>query len=169
MASGATISAIRSLADRMNVPIVTFQSTGGGMRCEAALWSHILRHEQREDHQQLGDADRGDGEHEARRLGEASDERQLDDRAECDGRNEADTEAEQVGEPGEHDQPDRQRCRDESEVGLGEVDHPVGAVHQRHAHREQRGEEAEDDAAYPGARRHSEEDQLHCDEAERRQ
>ena len=41
MASGATISAIRSLADRMNVPIVTFQSTGGGMRCEAALLSHI--------------------------------------------------------------------------------------------------------------------------------
>ena len=41
IASGATISAIRSLADRMNVPIVSFQSTGGGMRCEAALSSHI--------------------------------------------------------------------------------------------------------------------------------
>ncbi len=41
MASGATISAIRSFADRMNVPMVSFQSTGGGMRCEAALSSHI--------------------------------------------------------------------------------------------------------------------------------
>ncbi len=41
MARGATISAIRSLADRMKVPIVTFQSTGGGMRCEAALSPHM--------------------------------------------------------------------------------------------------------------------------------
>ncbi len=41
MASGATISAIRSFADRMNVPMVSFQSTGGGMRCDAALSSHI--------------------------------------------------------------------------------------------------------------------------------
>ena len=37
MASGATISAMRSLADRMKEPTVTFQSTGGGIRCDAAL------------------------------------------------------------------------------------------------------------------------------------
>ncbi len=39
MATGATIIAMKSLPLRMNEPMVSFQSTGGGMRCEAALSS----------------------------------------------------------------------------------------------------------------------------------
>ena len=64
IAIGATIRAIRSLALRMNVPIVSFQSNGGGMRCEVARLAPHARHEQGQHGEQLGDADRGDGENE---------------------------------------------------------------------------------------------------------
>ncbi len=42
MATGATITAMKSLALRMNEPTVSFQSSGGEMRCDAAFSSHNL-------------------------------------------------------------------------------------------------------------------------------
>ena len=134
----------------------------------SALVSPHPRHEQRERGEQLRDADRGHGENESRCLGESTDERQLDDRSERDGRNEADTEAEQVRQPREHDEPDGERRRDEPEIGLGEVDHPVGAIDERHADGEERDEQPEHDAADPGAGGHAEEDELHGHEPNRR-
>ena len=82
------------------------------------------------------------------------------------GGDQADAEAEQVGESGEEDQADGERGRYEPEIGLGEVDDPVGAVDERHAHRQQRRQEAEHDATHPRAHRHAEPDELNghqCD------
>ena len=42
IANGATIRAMRSLALRMNVPIVNFQSIGGSIRWDAATSPHIF-------------------------------------------------------------------------------------------------------------------------------
>ena len=41
IASGATINAIRSLALRMKLPMVSRQSTGGSMRCDATVSPHM--------------------------------------------------------------------------------------------------------------------------------
>jgi hypothetical protein len=53
-------------------------------------------HQQGQCGEQLGDADRGDGQDETRRLGEPSDEGQFDDRAERDRGGKTDTETEQI-------------------------------------------------------------------------
>ena len=74
IAIGARINAIRSLALRMNVPIVSFQSNGGGMRCDVALSPQMRGTSSASTASKLGDADRGDGEDETRRLGESSHE-----------------------------------------------------------------------------------------------
>ncbi len=125
-------------------------------------------HEQGEHGEELGDADRRDGQNESRCLGESSDERELDDGTECDRRRDADAEAGRYGQAGEQDQADGERRRDEAEVGLGEVDDPVGSVDQRHAHRQQRREESEDHASDPRTHRHAEPDELYGDQCDGR-
>ncbi len=160
IAIGATIRAMKSLALRMNVPIVSFQSTGGGMRCEVALSPHMRGTSRASTASSwvmpIVATVRTSRDDLVNRLTKC----ELDDRPECDRGDQADAEPEQVGEPGEDDQADGERGRHEPEVGLGEVDDPVGAVDERHAHRQQRGEEAEHDAAHPRARWHAEPDEL---------
>ena len=81
------------------MPIVTVESNGAGIRCDVGRWPHSRGHQQRTDGEQLGDPDRGDGEHQPRRVPEAADERELDDRAEDDRAEQTDDEAEPHGQP----------------------------------------------------------------------
>ena len=109
-----------------------------------------------------------DREDETRRSRETADEGELDDGAQCDGRREPHTETEQVRQAGEHDQADCERRGHEAEVGLGEVDHPVGPVDERHADRQQGDQQAENDTADPGPGGQPEEHELDRDETQRR-
>ena len=88
--SGTTMNTIRSLSSKKTPPISTLTSKGGlSSRPTDVLEPEPARHEQREGGQQLRDADRRDGEDEARRAAEPVDERALDDEAEEDGRDQA--------------------------------------------------------------------------------
>ncbi len=169
MASGATIERDEVVGRQDERPDrdLPVHRRGNSLRGGALVSPHP-RHEQRERGEQLRDADRGHGENESRRLGESTHECQLDDRSERHCRNETDTESEQVRQPREHDESDGERRRDESEIGLGEVDHPVGAVDERHADGEECDEQPEHDTADPGAGGHAEEDELHGHEPSRR-
>ena len=61
-------------------------------------------------------------------------------------------------EPRGDDDHHRQRRGDVAEVGLGEVEDPVGAVHERHADADHRGEQADEHAPQRDARRDREGD-----------
>ena len=150
------------------MPIVSFQSNGGGMRCEVAVSPHMRGTSRastasswvmpivatvRTSRDAL--ANRLTSENSTTAPSATAAMRPM-------------PKPKQVGEAGEEDQADGERGRDEPEVGLGEVDDPVGAVDERHAHRQQRGEEAEDDAADPRAHRHAEPDELDGDQCDGR-
>ena len=95
---------------------------------------------------------------ESRRAEEAADDQQLARGAERDRGGEPGAERDEPREPGGDDDHHRQRRRDVAEVGLGEVEDPVGAVHERHAHAHHRGEQADEHPAQGDARRDRERD-----------
>ena len=72
---------------------------------------------------------------------EAADDDQLDERTAHDRYREADEEAEEVVEPGDGDKHHAQESGDVAEVGLAEVQNPIGSIDQRHADRDQRRQE----------------------------
>ena len=94
--------------------------------------------------EELRHADGDDGQDQARRLEEAPDEDELDDRAERDAGDDRDREREEVGHARAEDQQYAERCGDAAEVALGEVDDAVGAVDERDAERDKGGEAADD-------------------------
>ena len=118
-----------------------------------------VRDREREHEQELGEADRRDGEDQAGRLAEPADDDELGEGADDDRADDPDAEPEPVvpAEPEHehHDEGDRRHAH----VGGGEVDDPVGAVDERDAERDQRDASAaeravEDDAERRGVRPH---------------
>ena len=70
------------------------------------------REHERAEREQLREADRRDGEDQARRAEEPADDRELDDRADDDRAGEPDEEGEEVVEAGEEDEVDGERDRE---------------------------------------------------------
>ena len=111
--------------------------------------------------EQVGDADRGDGEHEARRPAEAADDGDLDDDTEQQREQQTADSPTQYDHPQKTIRPTEKATGRAAEVGLGEVDDPVGAVDEGEPDGEERGEHAEHDAAQPQPEGHPEEHELH--------
>ncbi len=68
------------------------------------------------------------------------------------------------GQPQNNDERGSERSRHGSELGLGEVDHPVGPIDQRHADRHHCVQPAQHQTVQPQAERETEEDQLDTDD-----
>ena len=110
--------------------------------------------------QHLAEADGGDGDQQARRVREPPDDNALGRRPEHQRSQQTDDERHHVGQPRLVDEEERQDRGRQPQVGLGEVDDPVGPVDQRHAQREQGREPADDEPADHDARRGREQDLL---------
>ncbi len=106
-----------------------------------------LREEEPGADQDLGEPDGGNREDQAGGAEESADDQRLDQDAEDDGGDEPRRERQEIIDTQRDDQQRPQRRRDLSEVALGEVDDPVGAVDQRDPERDER------DAAAARARR----------------
>ncbi len=96
--------------------------------------------EQRTGDEELGQPDGGHGQDETRRAEEPPDDGQLDDASEQDGADETDRHGEEVVHSAVHDERHGQHGRGEAELDLGEIQNPVGPVHQRHADGDQRSQ-----------------------------
>ena len=115
--------------------------------------------------QQLRDAQRGDGDDEARRVAEAADERDLHHHAQHDGEHQARDHAEEVRPPPEQHERRSEPGGHGAEVGLREVHHPVGAVDERHADGQHRGQHTLHRALHPQPEGHAVEDHLNRENA----
>ena len=127
------------------------------------------RQQDRERGEQLRQAERRDRDQQPRRLEEAADDRELDDRPDRESGEDPDRHSDEVGPAPRGHQHHDQHDGDGPHVGLGEVDEAVRPVRQRHAERDQRGEEADQDPADEDAERDPEEDLLDDEDAERGQ
>ena len=122
------------------------------------------RDEDADHDQQLGDAERRDRDHQSRRVAEAADQRELDHDARDDRHHQAGREAEQVRPTPEEDERGGERGRHRAELGLGEVDHPIGAIDQRHADSHHGVQPTERHPVEPQPEREPEEDELYGDD-----
>ena len=168
IASGATMAAIRSLALSTTEPISNVQSNGAAMRSDAALRPQsrgvMIASTTRSVAMPIvatvstrRDALR------KRRTSATSTTAPSTQRAD-----QTDAEPEPVRPAPEHDEADGEGDGRRAEVGLGEVDDTVGAVDERQADGQQRGQHPEHDAAQPEAERHAEEDELDGEDRRRR-
>ena len=114
--------------------------------------------------QQLGDAQRGHGDHQPGRVSEPADQGELDDHTSDDRQHQPGGQPEQVRPAPEDDERGSERGRHGTELGLREVDHPIGSVDQRHADRHDCVEAAERQPVQPQPQRQPEEDQLDTDD-----
>ena len=125
------------------------------LRNRAAGRHDPRRQLQRGCREELRQADRRDGEDQARRAAEPADDADLDQRAQRDRGHQTDEERGPPAEAGAPDhQEDGERRRDQPQVAGGEVHDPVGPVDERDAEREQRREPADERALRDHAGRH---------------
>ncbi len=94
----------------------------------------------------VAQADGGDGEDQPGGVEEATDDRQLDEGADDQGGDQPGPERHPVVPAPEGDQVHPERGRDATQVGLGEVDDPVGPVDQRQAEGGEGAEQTDDEA-----------------------
>ena len=160
IAIGAITSTRRSLALNTSGSTRKVKSNGGSRRCDRTFSPKRSGQEQTAEREQLGEPERRDREDEPRRPEEAADDQQLARRAERDRHGEPRAERDQPRKARGDDDHHRQRGRDVAEVGLGEVEDPVGAVHERHAHAHHRGEQPDEHAAQRDAGGDRERDHL---------
>ena len=122
---------------------VKSNGTGG---CGAVSKSNSRGNAELTEREQLQDADRRDGEQQARRLRETTNDQELGDGAEHERGEQAD------GYGGEErpfradDQRRGQHRGESADLALREVDDAVGAVDEHQAHRDERRQRAEDEA-----------------------
>ncbi len=158
--TGATTRAMRSLADRMIGSIVNVQVDGGGDAGGDGPVAPQVGQQQRARGEQLRQPDRGHGQHQPGRLGEAADHDHLHDRPQHERGGQAGDDAQQVADAGDRHERHGDHRGDGAEVGLGEVDDAARPVGERHPERQQGGQAADDDPPHHDARRGREHDQL---------
>ncbi len=156
-----TMTATRWSAVKTTGPTCQARCQGNEIVAVAiGIWPQILRDQEAEHDQQLGEPDGGHGEDEAGRAAEAPHDHDLDRGREEDGGDQAGGQPDEVVDAREGDQADGEDGRRRAEIALGEVDDLVQTVGEPETDRHEGAEESEHGALKPDTERNGKQDQL---------